>query len=91
MMIDSIRVKIEIKVVAQELKEMKNIFTEPKQPKVTLALYRKREDLRRQATILCSIRAHQRGKLHQRGTTLAQQEELIQEQLKQYEVRAVAE
>jgi hypothetical protein len=67
MKLDIARLKNDLKCTADELQEIKRLFREPNQPRVHLALYQRRRALRQKATMLCSIRAHHRNKIHLRG------------------------
>ena len=87
------QIKNDLKHTAKELQEMKRLFREPEQPRVTLALYRERSALRQRATVLCSIRAHHRNKIHlaNQFETLDAQWEYIKIEVNPYELVKAAE
>jgi hypothetical protein len=90
---DIVRLKNDLKNVALELKDMKKIFREPEQPRVTLKLYQECAELKQQATMLCSIRAHSRRKIHllRLFKNLDEQEAFIKEEAAKYLLQIAAE
>lgn len=78
------KLKAEINETAARLKAIKKVYREPHQPNVTWATVKDYIPLKRRATILCSLRAHLRGKIHLRGSTTEQQLELVKTAWEEY-------
>ena len=90
---DIVRLKNDLQMVAQELKEIKRLFCEPGQPQVNSRLGQRRYSLKQRATMLCSLRAHQRNKIHlsRLFVSLTQQQEFIQKEAAKYALQIAAE
>jgi hypothetical protein len=80
-----------LKKTAEEIIHLKGIFREPHQPRLS---WKHRHELayaKQRATILCSIQAHRRGKIHLRHFgTLEEQAAFIGDQWKTYELEEAA-
>lgn len=79
------KLKTEINETAAELKSLKTLLRESHQPRVTYKTYVDRKALKNHATVLCSLRAHSRGKIHLRGLTAEQQYELVRAACEEYQ------
>ncbi len=77
MALDIRKLKTEINQTAARLKDIKKLYREPHQPNVTWSNVKDYFPLKKRATVLCSLRAHSRGKIHLRGSTAEQQAELV--------------
>lgn len=90
---DIVRLKNDLQNVAQELKEVKGLFREPGQPQVNSRLGQRFFSLKQRATMLCSIRAHQRKRIHlsRLFQNLDAQESFIQKDAAAYALPIAAE
>lgn len=80
------KLKTEINETALELIALKRILRESGQPRVTYKTHVDRKALKHHATVLCSLRAHCRGKIHLRGLTVEQQYELVRKACEEYQL-----
>jgi hypothetical protein len=90
---DIVRLKNDLQIVAQELKEVKKLFRETGQPQVNYRLGQRLVSLKKRATMLCSIRAHHRNKIHlsRLFQTIDEQEKFIQKEAAKYVLQIAAE
>jgi uncharacterized membrane protein YccC len=90
---DIVRLRNDLQNVAQELKEVKKLFREPGQPQVNWSLGQRLSRLKKRATMLCSIRAHRRRRIHlsRLFKCLDEQQEFIQTEAVKYELQITAE
>lgn len=89
--IDIPKLKTELKETAEEIKKLKAVLRESGQPNVTWRTHHELRAMKGHATVLCSLRANCRGKIHVRGQTSQEQLELIGDAWKQFEKPAVNE
>ena len=91
MTIDIKKLKTELNETAIEIRKLKDVLRESGQPHVTHRTHYDLRALKRHATVLCSLRASCRGKIHLTGLTSQEQLELIGDAWKQYEKSHVDE
>lgn len=85
MTIDIQKLKTEINETSVEIRKLKAVLRESGQPNVTWRTYSELRSMKGHATVLCSLRAHCRGKIHMRGQTSQEQLELIGDAWSQYQ------
>ena len=78
------KLKQDINETAARLKVIKGIYRESGQPNLKWENVRDRQALKKRATLLCSLRAHLRGKIHLKGTTAEEQQALIEKAWQEY-------
>lgn len=85
MKIDRNFLKLEIAEVTEKLKAVKKTLRTPHQPGVSWRTFSEFRQLKAQATTLCSISAHCRGKIHLPTVkTLEEQYAYISEDMKRF-------
>ncbi len=77
MRIDIKKLKIKLCETAVAIVMLKQLLRESGQPKVTYKTYRELKTLKQRATVLCSLRAHCRGKIHLQGSSVEKQAEFV--------------
>ncbi len=80
------KLKVDINETAAALKAMKKLYREPHQPNVTWENVKNYRPFKKRATILCSLRAHLRGKIHLKGSTAEEQEALVRAAWQEYQL-----
>lgn len=79
------KLKTDLKTITQEILAVKAILRESGQPRKTYRTYNELKALKRRATLLCSIRAHHRGKIHLKDSTLDKQAAFIGDAWEDYQ------
>jgi len=85
--IDRDKLGRDIRAITCELRDLKKILRENGQPRVTWRTYADISAAKRRATLLYSLAAHCRGRLHRPSKmTLEDQHALVRELLEDYQV-----
>ena len=69
----------QINLVVADIKELKSIFRESGQPRLKdhYMMWCRLGRLKDDVTLLCSIQAHSRGRIHKKGSSLEEQADFI--------------
>jgi hypothetical protein len=84
------KLSAELKSTAHEIKLVKSIFRESGQPRLKWGHYGQLSSLKSAATILCSIQAHFRGRIHMKGSSLEEQARFIEGCFEEYKLEEQA-
>ena len=84
------KIKTDIKETAARIQELKAIFRESRQPRLTWQVRGELWALKELATKLCALRAHLRGKLHlSNKMDKAKQAQFVSDLLTEYEIKPI--